>query len=160
MFVYVQALDFGRLLRIQVEQNELVRSLKAKIDYELGGNQPEEIIDSLNYLGITLDCSTPLSTYGIRDSSLLYMGRSLIYPKPGAAAPVPVSAVPPPVVQQQQQQPIPVAHPVNPLYQQQAQYLAQQQYPAQQVYQQQVPQIAPVGSQPMVNYQQNSQQFW
>jgi hypothetical protein len=83
MFVYVQALDYGRLLRIQVEQNELVRSLKAKIDYELGGSQPEAILDSLNYLGITLDCSTPLSTYGIRESSLLYMGNSLSRQPPG-----------------------------------------------------------------------------
>lgn len=79
MYVYVQALDFGKLLKIQVESTELVRSLKAKIDYELGGNVPEDIVDSLNYLGVTLDCSTPLSAYGIRDSSFLYMGRQLQY---------------------------------------------------------------------------------
>jgi hypothetical protein len=87
MFVYVQALDYGRLLRVEAEPHELVRSLKAKVDYELGGNIPEEIIDSISYLGVTLDCSTPLSAYNIRDSSLLYMGRQLIQQNPYAPRP-------------------------------------------------------------------------
>lgn len=156
MYVYVQALDYGRLLRIQVEPNELVRSLKAKIDYELGGNQPEDIIDSLNYLGVTLDCSTPLSSYGIRESSLLYMGRSLQYQYPKATQP-------PQPQQQFQVQPQIVA----------PQQLAQQQYAPQQLAPQmpgQLPaQLAPQMQQqiPMqpINYQvpqpyQQQPRYW
>ena len=128
MFVYVQALDYGRLLRIQVEPNELVRSLKAKIDYELGGSQPEAILDSLNYLGITLDCSTPLSTYGIRESSLLYMGNSLSRQPPGQ---------------------VPTANNQFPQYQQYPNYQAHPQH----FYQHQVPQ-RPVAPSHLINYQQ------
>jgi hypothetical protein len=76
MFIYVQASDYDRFLRIDVEPDELVRNLKAKINQELGGNVPEDVIDSLNYVGITLDCSTPLRNYGIEESSLLYIGRN------------------------------------------------------------------------------------
>lgn len=76
MFIYVQASDYDRFLRLDVEPDELVRSVKAKINQELGGNVPEEVIDSLNYVGITLDCSTPLRNYGIEESSLLYIGRN------------------------------------------------------------------------------------
>jgi hypothetical protein len=153
MYVYVQALDYGRLLRIQVEPNELVRSLKAKIDYELGGNQPEDIIDSLNYLGVTLDCSTPLSAYGIRESSLLYMGRSLQYQYPKAAQP--------PQPQQLQAQPQIVAP---------QQLIAQQQMQAQmpvqlapQMQQQMQPLNYQVPQPQLINYQQQQQQqprFW
>lgn len=78
MHIHVNAMDYGKVLTIPAEPNELVRSIKAKIDKALGGNQPEDIIDSLNYLGTTLDCSTPLSSYGIVDDSYLNMGRALI----------------------------------------------------------------------------------
>ena len=133
MFVYVQALDYGRLLRIQVEPDELVRSLKTKIDFELGGNQPEEMLDSLNYLGIQLDCGTALSVYGIRESSLLYMGHSLRQP-PGQV-PFPTSQF---------------THQQYPNYQAQPQ----------QIYQHQVQQI-PVAPQ-LVNYQptQQPRPYW
>jgi hypothetical protein len=81
--------------------------LKSKIDYELGGNIPEDIIDSINYLGVTLDCSTPLSQYGIRDSSFLYMGRQLQYQYGSYPTPQPV-------VQQQPtiQQPLVAPQPI------------------------------------------------
>lgn len=111
MFVYVQAMDYGRLLKIEVEPNELVSSLKDKIDQELGGDQPEDIIESLNYLGVTLDSNTPLSGYNIRDSSLLYMGRSLEnqYPQPVASVPQiqPMQQIP-----QYQMQQYPYQHPM------------------------------------------------
>jgi hypothetical protein len=81
MHVFVQALDHNRLLKIQVEPNELVKSLKSKINTELGGNEPEDLIDSLSYLGVKLSCHQPLSAYNIRESSLLYIGRSLIKPQ-------------------------------------------------------------------------------
>lgn len=76
MFIYVQASDYDRFLRLDVEPDELVRNVKAKINAELGGNVPEDVIDTLNYVGITLDCSTPLRNYGIEESSLLYIGRN------------------------------------------------------------------------------------
>lgn len=82
MLVYVQALDYGKLLRINVESNEEVQSLKSKIEYELGDDVPEEIMDTISYLGVPLDSNSQLSTYNIRDSSLLYMGRVLIYQNP------------------------------------------------------------------------------
>jgi hypothetical protein len=93
MHIHVNAMDYGKVLTIPAEPNELVRSIKAKIDKALGGNQPEDIIDSLNYLGTTLDCSTPLSSYGIVDDSYLNMGRALIKsespstPTPNAPSP-------------------------------------------------------------------------
>lgn len=135
MFVYIQALDYNQLLRIQVEQNELVRSLKAKIDYELGGSLPEAVLDSLNYLGITLDCSTPLSVYGIRESSLLYMGKSFNRQPPGQ---------------------VPAANTQFPQFQQYPNYQAQ----PQPFYQHQIQQM-PVAPQ-LVNYQQTQipRPFW
>ncbi len=78
MQIKVKHLDLDKVLTLDAEPNELVRSIKAKIDRELGGNHPEEIIDSLNFNGKTLDCSTPLSAYGIVDNSKLEMGKDLI----------------------------------------------------------------------------------
>ena len=85
MQIKVNHLDLNTILSIDAEPNELVRSIKAKIDKELGGNHPEEIIDSLNFNGTTLDCSTPLSAYGIVDASVLKMGKALI-PKSATAS--------------------------------------------------------------------------
>ena len=111
MFIYVQASDYDRFLRLDVEPDELVRNVKAKINAELGGKVPEDVIDTLNYVGITLDCSTPLRNYGIEESSLLYIGRNphAGYVQPGgqtAAAPAlsaqPIASQPQTLSQQAQ----------------------------------------------------------
>lgn len=81
MFIYVQAIDFhGKLLKIEVEPNELAGSLKDKVNNELGGDLPEDLIHTLSYVGIPLECNRTLDSYNIRESSLLYLGRNLPYP--------------------------------------------------------------------------------
>lgn len=88
MNIVVRALDYNRDLVIPAAPNELVRSIKAKIDQQMGpGRVPEEEIDSLYFNGRTLDCSTPLFAYGITNGSLLYMGRALIPQQAVVAAP-------------------------------------------------------------------------
>ena len=91
MNIYVNAIDYGKVLTIPAEPNELVRSIKAKINQQMNGIVPEEIIDSLNYAGQTLDCSTPLSAYGIGNGAWLNMAKSLI--PPGAPQPPPQQQV-------------------------------------------------------------------
>lgn len=74
MFVFVQAVNFGKLLKIEIDSQDLVRDLKSKIVEDLGGNVSQDELHTLNYLGNTLDCETPVSAYHIKNSSLLYMG--------------------------------------------------------------------------------------
>jgi hypothetical protein len=132
MHIHINAMDYGKVLTIPAEPNELVRSIKAKIDKALGGNQPEDIIDSLNYLGTTLDCSTPLSSYGIVDDSYLNMGRALIKQSPNnhesSSTPTPQSQSPHLVHHHPHcyQYPPTYAPPANPFYQ--SQYFPPQSY--------------------------------
>lgn len=81
MFIYIQALDFnGKLLKVEVDQQESAGSLKDKVNHELGGDLPDELLHTLSYVGIPLECNRSLDTYNIRESSLLYLGRHLPYP--------------------------------------------------------------------------------
>ena len=113
-------MDYNRVLTIPVQLTDTVSSVKVKIDQMMGpGVVPEDVVDTLNYLGTTLACVNTLAFYGISDSSYLYMGRSLL--NPGHPLYVPQSA-PQPVAQ-------PVAH--------QQHYYTQQYYQPQQFYQQQ-----------------------
>ncbi|CAF0943189.1 unnamed protein product [Brachionus calyciflorus] len=79
MFVYAQVADNGKLLKVECDPNDLVSSLKEKINYELGVVQPDDN-QSLNYLGAPLDSSLPLCAYNIRESSLLYLGQTSYSP--------------------------------------------------------------------------------
>ena len=128
--------------------------MKSKIDYELGGNIPEDIIDSINYLGVTLDCSTPLSQYGIRDSSFLYMGRQLQYQYGSYPTPQPVvqQQQPPAPVQQPQVAPQPVVQTATPVPQPQPQVVQTTPTPQVQPVQAPVQQAYPYQYQPQ--YQQ------
>ena len=97
MYLFVNAMDYGRVLTIQAEPYDTVSSVKTKIEQQMGGPNvvPEEIIDSLNYLGTTLQCVNTLASYGIGESAYLNMGKALIPPAAPQAHPV----------QQYQQQP-------------------------------------------------------
>jgi hypothetical protein len=80
MYVFVNAIDYGKVLTIPCEPNDTVSSVKTKIEAAMGGPNAisEEEIDSLNYLGVTLSCVNTLASYGIKDSSYLNMGRAYI----------------------------------------------------------------------------------
>lgn len=101
MFIYVQALDFnGRLLKIEVDSQELAGSLKDKVNQQLGGDLPDELLHTLSYVGIPLECNRALDSYNIRESSLLYLGRHLPYPYGAPTAQSqPSSSVVQPIVQ-------------------------------------------------------------
>ena len=81
MHVLVEALDHNTTLESPVEPYELVSSVKQKINQRLGGNVPEDVIDTLNYKGTTLSCGQPLSVYGIKHKSTLKFGSSLLKPQ-------------------------------------------------------------------------------
>lgn len=80
MYVFVNAIDYGKVLTIPCQPYDTVSSVKTKIELAMGGPGvvPEEIIDSLNYLGTTLSCVNTLASYGIKDSAYLNMGKALI----------------------------------------------------------------------------------
>lgn len=101
MYVFVNAMDYGKVLTIKCHASDTVSSVKTKIEAAMGGPGvvPEEIIDSLNYLGTTLSCVNTLASYGIKDSAYLNMGSALI--KRTAA---PVQQPQQPYQQQQYQQ--------------------------------------------------------
>ena len=91
MIVFVNAIDYGKVLTIQCEPTDTVSSVKTKIELAMGGPGvvPEDEIDSLNYLGTTLSCVNQLQMYGIKDSAYLNMGKSLIPRASKAPAPTP-----------------------------------------------------------------------
>lgn len=90
MYVYVQVTNYSdRIVRIEVEPQEPVASLKDKLSAELGGDVSAEAFDTLNYVGIILQNERELGSYNIRESSLLYLGRSpysFLLPSPAASA--------------------------------------------------------------------------
>jgi hypothetical protein len=88
MYIFVNAMDYGKVLTIPCQPYDTVSSVKTKIELAMGGpgSVPEDIIDSLNYLGTTLSCVNTLASYGIKDSAYLNMGKALIK-KPDPKAP-------------------------------------------------------------------------
>ena len=98
MHIFVFAEDYGQNLAIPAQPNELVRSIKAKIDQQMGpGRVSEDEIDSLNFGPYPnhkiLDCSTPLFAYGIGPNAQLRMGRRYIPQATPVAAPVQAAPV-------------------------------------------------------------------
>jgi hypothetical protein len=73
-------------VRVEVEPNEPVESLKDKLAQELGGDVPEEFLNTLSYVGVPLENERDLSSYKLRESSLLYLGRTPYYSLPNSAS--------------------------------------------------------------------------
>jgi hypothetical protein len=71
--IYVRAPEYDRVLKLRVKPTDTVLSVKKTINKELGGNVPEDYIDSINYVGVVLSCKQQLKYYGIGHHAMLHM---------------------------------------------------------------------------------------